>query len=171
MTKAIKLPSAEYLRSRLDYDPDTGVFRWKNCSPRFDGRIAGTQHKLRGTQGGYVYTQLDNRLYRAHRLAWVYMTGEEPEDLVDHINGIRHDNRWSNLRRATPSQNLMNKIVQSNNTSGAKGVIFDKERGLWKAEAYIDGSKIHLGRYKAYEEAAKVATGTRKELHKEFFKL
>lgn len=168
MTKPIPLPSAEIIRSKLNYDPLTGEFTWKNCSSRFEGKVAGTVHPMRGSQGGYVYIQLSGKLYRAHRLAWMYMTGEEPKHLVDHVNGKRSDNRWDNLRSATSSENHMNSGLQSNNTSGVKGVFFDEARNKWKAEIHVDYTKVHVGRFDSFEEAVTALKVRREELHGEF---
>ena len=103
------LPSRERLKEILNYDPETGVFtralnrrRWK------EGQIMGTE------SCGYVSINVDYVIYRAHRLAWMYMTGEDPQTGIDHVNGNRSDNRWSNLRLANQSQNGRNRTHQCN---------------------------------------------------------
>lgn len=102
---------------------------------------------------GYIEIGLLGRLYRAHRLAFVYMTGEEPFHNVDHINGNRADNRWKNLRVCNQSQNMGNVGLRKNNTSGHPGVVFDKERGKWRAQIRIGGKKTNLGRFDDFEDA------------------
>lgn len=132
----------EHLKSILEYDPDTGNFTWKvnRGSNKVLGLIAGNLNK-----SGYVYIMIDNKDYRAHRLAWLYMTGEWPVDQIDHINMIKNDNRWENLREATNSENNMNRIIQKNNTSNYRGVYFRKDCGLWAAYIAINKKRIHLG--------------------------
>src|SRR5687768_4110898 len=122
--------TAERLRELLDYDPDTGVFRWKTrpvraeylrtdraWNSRFAGRPAGTLVK------GYVCILIYRRSYRAHRLAWLYVHGEWPRNELDHEHGNRADNRIEKLRSATRGQNMQNRKPNSNNTSGYPGVI------------------------------------------------
>lgn len=89
--------TAERLREVLEYDPAIGVFRWliKPCGQISIGDIAGCRHGE-----GYVQIRVIGRIYLAHRLAWLYMTGEWPISLIDHRNLDRSDNRWSNLREA-----------------------------------------------------------------------
>ena len=80
------------LKERLHYDPDTGIFTWLKMSrqPKRLGSVAG------GRCDGYIQIYLDGLIYRAHRLAWLYMTGEWPVGYLDHKNGVRDDNRWCN---------------------------------------------------------------------------
>lgn len=115
--------TAERLRHLLDNSPASGVFIWRiSPSPRVKpGEIAGAVNDR-----GYIKIKIGGKHIPAHRLAFLWMTGQEPTDQVDHINGIRSDNRWGNLRLATPSQNQWNKGPQWNNTSGYRGVSYDK---------------------------------------------
>ena len=119
------------LTELLDYDSVTGIWKWKVSTTKSIkiGDTAGC--KSQGTKG-YVWIRADKKLYRAHRLAWFYMTKEWPSHQIDHINGIRDDNRWSNLRQATHSENQHNRTVNKNNTSGYNGVYWDcqKENGM-----------------------------------------
>ena len=108
----------EELKQILDYDPDTGLFRWK-IKPRSQtdlGDIAGTLCQ------GYIRITINKKNYYAHRLAWLYMTGQWPVNTVDHINRIRNDNRISNLREATDQEQQFHLGEYKNNTSGFKGV-------------------------------------------------
>ena len=146
------------LRELLNYDPETGVFTWRVARKgRFKGSVAGSTDS-----NGYRTIRLDDVLYLEHRLAVLYMIGEWPKATVDHINGERADNRWTNLREATWSQNLANRSPNKNNTSGAKGVWWNKRRSKWTAAVTVDRKAIHLGYFltvgsaeAAYKEAAK----------------
>ena len=142
--------TAEYLRSILNYDPETGIFTWKisNSSRAKVGDVVGCQ-----SGDGYLRIQLQSRKYQAHRLAWLYVYGEWPEDQIDHINRIRTDNRISNLREVTNKQNLQNSGKRSDNTSGHPGVIWHKRISKWQATIKHNQKQIHLGYYSTIEEA------------------
>jgi len=118
--------TAERLREVLRYEPETGVFVWRVRAARriHVGAVAGNI----SPSSGYRFIGVDCRLYGAHRLAWLYMTGEWPKHQVDHVNMDCADNRWANLRDATCSQNTANSCVRINNKSGFKGVSWDKRR-------------------------------------------
>jgi len=130
--------SQSLVKSILNYNPDTGVFVWEAQRKKIVvGSVAG------GDNGhGYWVIRIDGRLYRAHQLAWLYVYGEWPDRQIDHINGNRSDNRISNLRLATQSQNNANTRVLSS-MSGIKGV--GMHNGRWRAQIRIDGKKVHLG--------------------------
>jgi hypothetical protein len=144
--------TAERLREALHYEPATGVFtrsiRTANCVKVGD---------VTGCLGarGYLDIRIDGRLYRAHRLAWLYMTGEWPKSEIDHINGIPADNRFCNLREATRSQNIANERKHVDNTSGFKGVslkTFKSGNCRWQARI-INRKDMHLGYYNTQERA------------------
>lgn len=137
------------LKEVLSYDPLTGQFVWRvRLAPRGPvGAPAGVKNA-----GGYIVIRIDRVLYRAARLAFIYMTGACP-DVVDHENRIRHDDRWVNLREATSSQNGQNTSTRTDNTSGHKGVTWDKSRGKWMAMITVDKRAINLGRFVALDEA------------------
>lgn len=137
------------LKSVLIYYPDTGEFRWSVGRP---GASLGSKAG-RVNSSGYVEIGVLNGLYRAHRLAFLYMTGAFPENGVDHINRDRMDNRWSNLRECDQSKNMANVEIRSNNTSGFPGVVWDKQRSKWRAQIRIDGKKKNLGRFDIYDDA------------------
>jgi hypothetical protein len=130
----------------LDYDPDTGIFRWR---VRRGNVEAGTvsDHK---DSSGHVQIRVDNRLYLAHRLAWLYTHGEWPPEEVDHVNRIRHDNRLDNLRLASRNQNMANSSRRVGK-SGLRGVI--AYRGKWKAQINAFGVKHYLGLHATKQEA------------------
>lgn len=96
------------LKKALHYDPDTGVFTKLSDSSRRSDYPKGFKYSQRPMWDSYVQIKVDGQYYAAHRLAWVYMTGEQP-DIIDHINGLRHDNSWSNLRNGTHRDNCLNK--------------------------------------------------------------
>lgn len=108
------------LKELLEYEPSTGLFIWlKRTSNRTHvGAVAGGTCK--GT--GYIQIQVDGKNELAHRLAWLYMTGDAPTSHLDHRDGCRVNNKWDNIRIASRSENMRNKSIQSNNTVGLKGV-------------------------------------------------
>ena len=119
--------TAEHLRAVVDYDPETGVFRWKrrpdyplNWNRRFVGAIAGSKMTINGKT--YWAIRIDDCLHRAHRLAWLYVHGEWPKRTIDHEDGDGLHNWIDNLREATQRQQTFNRPVQSNSVSGIKGI-------------------------------------------------
>ena len=142
--------TAEYLRSILHYDQETGIFTRKvsTSSNVKAGDVAG----CRGGRG-YLRIQLQGRKYQAHRLAWLYIHGEWPNDQIDHINRDRSDNRIDNLREVTNKQNHQNKSKYSNNTSGHPGVYWHKQNSKWQAKIEHNQKQIHLGYFTNIEEA------------------
>jgi HNH endonuclease/AP2 domain len=164
--------TAAQLRAVLDYDPDTGLFRWRprmNCRPewntRYAGKVAGTPTKYLG----YIQIGIYGRLYLAQRLAWLWMTGEwSASSDLDHRDTDTTNNRWSNLREATSSQNKMNVARRSDNTSGYKGVSLDKRRNKWVAEVMIGKKTHYLGQFDTAEEAHAARTEAATRLHLDF---
>ena len=155
--------TAEELRRLLDYDPKTGVFTWKvrPSRNRLVGAVAGTLQVL-----GYIGIGIYGKVYTAHRLAWVYMTGELPPNDVDHINGNRSDNRFSNLRLATRSENLQNtNKPRCNNKVGLQGVSPEPNSSKYRAQIRVEGTVIYLGLYSTPEEAHEVYLTRKRELH------
>ena len=151
----------ERLVERLHYDPETGVFTWKQ---KTTGRIKPNREAGWVTSNGYRYIEIDGKGHAAHRLAFLYMTGKLPEthEDVDHINMDPGDNRFENLRIATRGQNIVNSKRHKNNTSGYKGVSFDPGRQKWMAQCR--GKTLGLfdtpeAAYKKYLEVAKKEFG------------
>lgn len=147
--------TVDRLREVLDYDPATGVFVWKlTLGSRGGGRApAGT---IAGTQNngyGYRVITIDGSRYLASRLAWLWMTNKWPTIFIDHINCDRSDNRWVNLREANRHQNQANSRNRRNNTSGFKGVSFDKNLQRFRAYIWINSKKLHLGTFETAQEA------------------
>ena len=123
------------LKELLHYDPETGLLT--NVTERGGKKAGATAGALR--PNGYVQVCVDYSMYRAHRLAWLYMTGEFPPDDVDHINGVRNDNRWVNLRAATRGENMQNQRgPRSNSKSGLLGVSWSKQGKKWIAQIKVD---------------------------------
>jgi hypothetical protein len=145
--------TADALKQLLHYNPETGVFRW--ISGKRFGQVAG------GPMNGYVRICMGKYGEQlAHRLAWLYMTGEWPTKHVDHADCDRANNKWSNLRLAGPDQNAANSRRSKNNISGAKGVI--PYRGGFRATIQIRGIQHYLGDYNTIEEAAAAYAGAAK---------
>jgi hypothetical protein len=132
------------LKSLLTYDPATGTFRWcKTYSPHaIEGAAAGFI-----AQDGYHIIKLHGKKYKAHRLAWLYVTGNWPPQDIDHINRARNDNRFSNLRLATRAENCQNQPLRKTNTSGVTGVSYHKASRKWAAFISVAGQMQHLGLY------------------------
>lgn len=153
------------LKELLNYDPDTGVFIWiKPTSNRVKiNSVAGTFDTY-----GYLVIRIDSILYKAHRLAWLYAFEEYPENQIDHINGIKSDNRLDNLRDATSSQNMFNKPVNSANTTGYKGVNYRASMSKYRASIGYKGRVLHLGYFITAEEAHEAYKLKSIELYKEF---
>lgn len=150
------------LKDRLHYDPHTGIFRWRFSAAR---RIKPWD--IAGCHDGkkYIVIKFFGRLHGAHRLAWLYMTGEWPKNEVDHIDGIPDNNSFANLREATHKQNLENVKLSARNTSGYRGVTWCKYNKKWAAQVKHNGKKLKLGYFKDIEKAAEVAAAKRKELY------
>jgi hypothetical protein len=156
--------TAERLREVLSYDPLTGRFTWivqKRGQPF--GAMAGTVNS-----SGYVVIEIDDKLYLAHRLAWLHVTGNWPPNRIDHQNRIKSDNRWTNLRDATPSQNAGNSGVCINNKSGIKGVCFVASTGKWQAQIKVFGKQTYLGQYEHIEDARDAYTSAARKHFGEF---
>ncbi len=143
--------SLDYLRSVLNYDPETGVLKWKAvASNRIKvGDIAGQiDHH------GHRYINVGGTRYSAHRLAWFYTYGMWPKEEIDHINLEKSDNRLVNLREATVNENRRNVKMRSHNTTGFKGVTKScTSRHLFIAQIVVNKRNIYLGIFKTAEEA------------------
>lgn len=161
MSRATKQINASDLRLLLDYDPATGVFTRRVSRRSFKaGSLAGCHDS-----DGYIVITIYNRLYKAHRLAWLWMTGEWPHESIDHRNGIRDDNRWCNIRQATKSENCHNIAISSRNTSGYIGVAFHKSSGRWRALIGLNGKQVQIGSYDTAHEAYSAYLAEKSKLH------
>lgn len=137
------------LANVLRYDPTEGKFYWlhdvaKNVKK---GDCAGCTES-----NGYISIRYKGKGYKAHRLAWVLSYGTWPTSLIDHINGQKNDNRLSNLREATPSQNGQNRKPNKLNKTGLKGV--SPHCGKFKADIEHNGKRWFLGLFDTAQEAA-----------------
>jgi hypothetical protein len=157
--------TAKELRSRLDYDPITGIFRYKvvpECQHKIKvGDIAGYIREKR-----YLVIKIDGKAYYAHRLAWLYVYGAWPTNLIDHEDTNKLNNSLSNLRPANQSKNKANAPKPKNNTSGFKGVVKCKNR--WKAQITYQQQVMYLGLFDTKEKAHAAYLEKARELHGEF---
>lgn len=141
------LPPAAYLREIFSYDPDSGyLLRKKAMKSIKAGSRAGSL-----TAEGYISIRLDRRYLMAHRVIFKMMTGRDPIGEIDHANCDRADNRWLNLREATPAQNQHNTKRKRTNKSGFKGAV--ARHSKWEANIRINGRVMCLGRFPTPEEA------------------
>lgn len=153
----------KYLKECLHYNPDTGALTWKkrprshfkggagfeNYHRQFFGKSAGSV-----SRNGYLKVMLNGKQYPAHRICFAIMTGSYPDGMIDHVNGCRADNRFSNLRVTDRVQNMRNMVTYSSNTSGHVGVVQIKDTG--KFRAYINSHKNKrkfLGNFDTFEDA------------------
>lgn len=150
------LPQVEYLRECLSYSPESGLLTWKH-RPRdhftcdrghsvflssFAGRTAGSRARI-----GYLSVGIDHVLYYAHRIAWALHYGVPPAQFIDHINGVKDDNRIVNLHDVPADVNQRNQVRRSDNTSGITGVYWHRQRGKWGARIRRDNRNYYLGLY------------------------
>ena len=158
-----KLLNAAEVRDLLEYAPDTGVLRWKrHMTPRARaGKEAGVIQ-----QGKYRRIGIFGSYYMAHRLAWLIVTGEWPTHEIDHINGRKADNRWVNLREATPTENKRNTVHR--NKSGLLGASYSTNKGMFRAQIRVSGHRKFLGWFDNAEDAHAAYVAAAKSFHGEF---
>jgi len=156
MTNTKPLPSVDYLRKRLRYEPETGKLFWldyegmpNNWRARWAGKEAFT-----ATADGYRQGKIGRVWFLAHRVAYAIHHEEWPNGPIDHINGVRNDNRINNIRIVSQRENNRNAAMQINNTSGVNGVHWNKASGKWQASIMADNRRKHLGLFDTLEEAA-----------------
>lgn len=160
----MKLLTQEELKNHLIYEPETGIFIRKisNSMRMKIGDVAGGKDK-----DGYVIIRINTQMHKAHRLAWLYMMGEWPTYTIDHINGIKGDNRIENLREATDSENKQNfRKPSRNNTAGFLGVSFSKKDKKFRASISVDGKQKHLGNFDTAEKASAAYLAAKRIHHK-----
>lgn len=160
------------------YDPETGNLLWRErprehfnseagwlCSKFRDaGKVAGNKAKH-----GYITVRVNYKLYYAHRIIWEMHNGPIPKGMqVDHIDMDRANNRLLNMRLANNAQNNSNRGLQSNNTSGYKGVSWDKSKGKWAAQIKVGAKNHHIGRFDSIEEAASARRKATEHYHGQF---
>jgi len=173
------LLTQEILKELIHYDPDTGIFTWKerdvkwfksqkSCdiwNKRFPGKVAGNIH---GNNKKYnkVYWRISvlDKRYQSHRLAVLYMTGKFPGNEIDHIDGDSLNNRWINLREVTHLENGKNVKLNVNNKTGCAGTYFHTRIGKWKAQISHNTKRFHLGYFDKLEDAI----AARKQAEKQY---
>lgn len=157
--------TAERLREVLRYDPETGKFYWREkiaCKVVI-GKESGCL-----SSNGYILIRLFGVLYRANRLAWLYMIGEWPTDKMDHADLNRSNNRWANLRPCSTSENARNMHRHMDSQTGLKGVTLEKRTGRYFARICVNRRTFHIGTFDTSQLAAAAYDLTARELHGEF---
>ena len=150
------------LKSKLRYCPDTGIFTRIKSSSGIRRTVGGVK------SDGYFRLYTCGKSYYSHRLAWFYVYGKFPSNTIDHINGIKTDNRISNLREATRAENIWNIGKTSKNKSGFKGVSFNKSYNKWSAVCTVNNKTNHLGFFITPELASQAYQEFAKKHHGEF---
>tara|TARA_R110000782_G_C14701656_1_gene402174 strand:- start:131 stop:634 length:504 start_codon:yes stop_codon:yes gene_type:complete len=152
--------SQRKLKSILSYNPESGSFIWlkSSCNRARLGEIAG-----RINSNGYRTIGINGKSYLSHRLVFVYEFGFCDATQIDHINGIRSDNRISNLRVSSVSENQKNQRIGRNNKSGFIGVHFDKSKNKWAAAIGHKSRQIKLGSFEKKEDAVKARKAANKK--------
>ncbi|AUR96595.1 HNH nuclease, partial [Vibrio phage 1.228.O._10N.261.49.C1] len=138
------------LISVLSYDEESGVFTW-----RATGNAAGSSRKTPRDTTSYLRIMINRNEYRAHRLAFLYMTGRMPVDMVDHIDGNGLNNAWSNLRESNQLDNQHNRKTNRNNNTGVSGVGWCSSSEKWRARISDNGKRLNLGRFDSFDDAVK----------------
>ena len=151
MTNASRITYTR-LRELLNYDPETGRLSWRVSRSNIrSGMEAGTI--TRGRNCVYLIVSIDGYRYKAHRLIWLYVTGKWPSVNIDHIDGKGSNNHFTNLRLATTAENLRNAQLSRRNTSGFKGVSYNRRLDRWQASITVAGKLHYLGIFNAPEKA------------------
>jgi HNH endonuclease/AP2 domain len=163
--KGVFMLTQAKLKEVLDYNKDSGIFIRKT----FSGNYAGGTAKIGGiagtvTERGYIKIRVCGKKYLAHRLAWMYVYGEMPAN-IDHINGIKTDNRICNLRQATQIENGQNRAIHSKNTTGFAGVYFYKLTKKYKAQIGFNNKRYSLGYFESPEAAHKAYLEAKAKFH------
>ena len=157
-------PSVKEILESLTFDAQAGEFRWaRNVSRKARrGSLAGSVKP-----SGYCAIRIMGRAFYAHRLAWLFVHGEWPSGHIDHVNGIRSDNRISNLRAASAAENRQNiRGPASNNlTSGVLGVNWHKASGKWRAAIGLNNRHVHIGCFESIEQAEAAYLSAKQSLH------
>lgn len=161
--------SYSYVSRLIKADFETGKLFWLPRPPEmfssqgwadyWNARYAGAEAFTAKEKHGYHVGNFHGRLYKAHRVIWLLHSGEWPREQIDHINGIRSDNRISNLRPVSKLENAKNMRVSKRNTSGVPGVVWMKHQNKWCASIFCNGTKHHLGVFSVFDEAVAARRG------------
>ena len=142
------LLTQEELKRQINYDFETGIFTRKISTRKTkEGEVIGGL-----LARGYLQIAINKHPYMAHKLAWLYMSGEMPT-IIDHINRVRNDNRWCNLRNVTRIENNRNVGISKRNTSGVKGVFWNPQNNNWRVRCMFNLKVIEIGSFKCIEKA------------------
>lgn len=153
----------EILKEMFFYNTETGVFT--NLVRRSSRSPAGARADKK-SRGGYLAIKFKGKTYLAHRMAWFYMTGKMPENLIDHINMVRNDNRFCNIREATHSENHQNiKTPPSTNKSGFLGVSLHRQTNKWRSQIKLESKVKHLGLFNTKEDAHEAYLKAKRQIH------
>lgn len=163
------LPSVEVLRDVLRYEYDTGKLYWKSrpenmfndtmarkkshACRQWNSKNAGKEALTSYSGDGYRQGRIFSISFMAHRVIWAIFYGELPDCQIDHINCDKEDNRISNLRQANFSENASNVRLRADNTSGYKGVSWNKRMGQWQAGLSSNKNRVHVGYFDSAEDA------------------
>jgi hypothetical protein len=146
------------LKQIVHYDEQTGIFT----------RLKNNKQTGSLTKRGYLHIGINNKRYYAHRLAWLYVYGNFPKHMIDHINGNPLDNKISNLRDVQQVNNMMNYKLPVTNTSGVKGVTWHKVNKKWRVRFKVNKKDVDFGLFDDFELASLVAVEARTKYHNEF---
>lgn len=161
--------NAELAKAMFNYDKVSGRLFWKFSSGMFsEGDEVGVKTSSSRCHTQYLQVTLFKRTYKVHRLIWLILHGQFPCGYIDHIDGNGLNNAVSNLREATPSQNMMNQRTRCDSSSGVKGVSFDKCRNKWYAYINANGKRTMLGRFDNKSEAVNARQRAEMRHHGEF---
>jgi hypothetical protein len=171
-------PSVDALRQFLHYDPTTGRLFWRerakhtfaveHMAAAWNAQWAGKEAFTGATNQGYRYGEFQGKRYTAHRVIWAIVTGVWPDHDIDHKNLNKTDNKWSNLRKATHSQNRQNTTKTVRNRSGIKGVYFIPRMNKWAAKIGNNGRVQYLGSFDGIEDAAAAYAEASATMHGEY---
>jgi hypothetical protein len=173
--------SVRLLHRLLSYNPETGLLVWKQrpnwlfakhpktfkrstTATWWNTRFAG-KPAINAVEGcGYRSGDIFCRKIRAHRVIWAMQTGVWPDGPIDHINGVRTDNRWENLRLVCNFENAKNQKRHKSNSSGVTGVVWHKRQRKWTAAIRADGIRMHIGTFENFEAAVSARAQAEKQL-------
>lgn len=155
--------AADRLRELLSYDEHSGQFNWLvSRGKAAAGDVAGCVNR-----GGYIEIRIERKTYLAHRLAFVWVTGELPSGEVDHIDGLRANNSFANLRAVSSVINHQNqRKAHRSSKTGLLGVSWKASKGRYRASIDVEGRKLHLGYFRDKDAAHVAYLNAKRALHK-----